>query len=318
MENFDIDAQAEEKEVGANIQPAQLQQHAQQAGNRLQELQGIGVGPIPLRRIFDLLIEVKSGPRTRAMERFHLLVNSQEENWRILKERIRQKFESENLDEKFDYDLDDARNISLRPATRATIAEFVQIRPDDIMGQFAEIYERIQRNGRLPRNWQFMMLINVTARRRSTVRLRVNDDMINSAAAEVARFSQNHGRNFGPVESAYLSRNIARRGGGEDAIAEVINNPTPMHNVIRRFDEMPRLNSNIVRERDGNDYNEGEEDTIDIPVQFMLRIPRASFLNQLGLPNYPLVRSFDRPIPEDVVAAEQLENQEDVDHMDGL
>jgi hypothetical protein len=75
----------------------------------------------------------------------------------------------------------------------------------------------------------------------------------------------------------------SRSGGGEDTISEVVNNPTPMHNAIRRLTKCHALTT--VRERDGND-----EDAIDIPVRFILLIPRTSFLNQIGLPNYPRVR----------------------------
>jgi hypothetical protein len=297
----------QEAEVEPVLHSIQRRPRQQQQQQRLSEL-------IVLPDQFMLEVEVRSGQRSAEKKTLDILVKPSEENWTILKERIKQKFMSENFHLKYDFDFENIENFKIRPATRARQAAFWQVDPQNIMGQFERVYTNIQSGGRLPRGWVFRMTFYVSVKRRVAPRLRVSAAMVNSAAEEVNRFAEVHGRRFGRVEGAYMSRTVARRGGDAEAeIANLIENPTPMHRMIQRFDELPRLNNNPPLQGEND-----EEETIDVPVQFLLRIPKRSFLMQIGLPETPLIRSFDRPTPpeEHLVPADALENQEDVDHMD--
>jgi hypothetical protein len=56
-------------------------------------------------------------------------------------------------------DLENIENFQVRPATRATFAEFEQIDAENVIDQFQETYTKIQCGGRVPANWEFYIVV---------------------------------------------------------------------------------------------------------------------------------------------------------------
>jgi hypothetical protein len=208
---------------------------------------------------------------------------SLDESWPTVRDRIRPHLIGmDNIR----VDIDDPTAILLKPSTRATLKDFVDLEPDDFSEQLERIYRNIQRGGRLPTNWKFVVVIlgSVPVEREQVQRLG-SVEAIAACEDQVRAYITERNINMGALEQAYVSRTIAMQDPQNRNIEALLNNPTPTHVQMQRLDALPRLSDE--KEEDAGEF-------IILPVTFNgpvnICLPRKRLLRALGLPEQPLYR----------------------------
>ncbi len=152
--------------------------------------------PIESSQSYDMEIQVRSN-KSGARKVFKTFtVNwGVGEIWPVMREKIRPHLSGI---EEVSVDLDDANTtILLKPSTRATVKDFVALEPDDFVPQVTAIWKNIQRGGRFPANWKFVIAILGNPVERNAAPIRSSANVIAACANEVRAYNEEHNANMG-------------------------------------------------------------------------------------------------------------------------
>jgi hypothetical protein len=107
---------------------------------------------------YSIIILVKSNkPGARKVFKEITVTWFLEEGWPELREKIRPHLNDGIEDLKVD--LDDSSTILVKPATRRSQKAYEPLQAEDFPAQMKRIWKNIQKNGRMPAEWQYEIII---------------------------------------------------------------------------------------------------------------------------------------------------------------
>lgn len=177
-------------------------------------------------------------------------------------------------------------SIKLKTSCNTSLGACPDLKPDLFIEQFKESWQAKHRNSSNHSEAERMVLI-VWGSAPETAPLRSTAQRITEAAQQITSHREENGLNpLGPLQMAFMSQANARV-----SISQRILDPPQNNPVFQAASAMDEARTRVRQREVDNDE-----------VEITIKIRRSDLRAILGLPDYPLMRMFARPMEVNVPA----------------